>query len=113
MNIKQVGQLLRSQGVAESAIATFQQFNVSGKMLVDGLNDGELSDMGFKTPIQLRGIKTALQMLASEGWYVWVIMMNHRVLIFCRSIYLIAYDLIIMRIDIFEVVLYHYYSLLP
>ncbi len=67
MNIKQVGQLLRSQGVAESTVATFQQFNVRGKMLVDGFNYTELTEMGFKSSIQVRGIKELLLQLTSEG----------------------------------------------
>jgi hypothetical protein len=67
MNIKQVGQRLRSQGVAEGTIETFQQFNVSGNMIVDGLNETEIMEMGFKSSIQVRGIKNMLLQLTSEG----------------------------------------------
>jgi hypothetical protein len=67
MNIKQVGQLLRAQGVAESTIATFKEFNVCGNMIVDGINETEIMEMGFKSSIQVRGIKSILLRLSSEG----------------------------------------------
>jgi hypothetical protein len=67
MNPTQVAKLLKANGASDKAVANFLDNDISGKTIVDGISDEDFNDLGFKTPIQRRGIKDILQLIISNG----------------------------------------------
>ncbi len=64
---QQVAKLLKARGANDKAVAAFLDNNISGKVIVDGLSDEDLQDIGFATPIQRRSIKAILELIISDG----------------------------------------------
>ena len=67
MNPKQVGELLSSMGVGDDVVTTFGTFVITGKMVVDGLSEDDLKEMGFTSALKRRGIMQILGQLVSSA----------------------------------------------
>ncbi len=73
---KQVATLLKARGASEKAVANFLDNDITGKVIVDGFSDDDLNDLGFKTPVQRRGIRGILDLIISNGMCVFNITAN-------------------------------------
>jgi hypothetical protein len=47
-------------GVGADVVATFVAYVITGKMVVDGLSDDDLKEMGFTSALKRRGIMQIL-----------------------------------------------------
>ncbi len=66
MNPRQVSALLTTEGLDGDTAALFHKFNVTGKMILDGISEQDLEEMGFKTSFQRRGIVQILKQLSNK-----------------------------------------------
>ncbi len=66
LNPKQLSQLLRDNGLADALAEVFFVNGVDGQVVVDGISDDELKQMGF-TGIQVRTTRSMLNKLAGNG----------------------------------------------
>ncbi len=69
MDPQQVAKLLKARGASDVFITRFVENGVTGKTIVKGLSDEDLTEMGFATNIQRRGIKDILELIVSSGWF--------------------------------------------
>jgi hypothetical protein len=67
MNPKQLGDLLTSMGVGDDVVAPFVAFVITGKMVVDGLSEDDLKEMGFTSALKRRGIMQILGQIVSSS----------------------------------------------
>lgn len=63
LNPKQVAELLKVHGASDKAVANFLDNDISGIVLVDGLSDDDLVEIGFSVGVQRRGIKAILNLI--------------------------------------------------
>ncbi len=61
MNPRQVGQLMKSHGASDDTVSAFEKNEVAGQVIVDGITDDDLKEMGFTSGIKRRGILSMLQ----------------------------------------------------
>jgi hypothetical protein len=66
MNPRQVGQLMKSHGASDETVTAFEKNEVAGQVIVDGITDEDLKEMGFACGIQRRGILSMLQMISRD-----------------------------------------------
>ena len=69
MTPAQVASLLKSYGASDVFVARFVDNGITGEIIVDGLSDEDLKEMGFTSGIQLRGIKGILKIIVPGGWF--------------------------------------------
>ena len=67
MNPKQVAALLKAHGASDETVAAFLDNDISGQVIVDGLSDDDLVQIGFTGAVQRPGIRTILKLIISHG----------------------------------------------
>ena len=67
MTTKDVCTRLKSYGAADNITAKFEENAVTGRVISDGLNDDDLKDLGFMTPVQRRGVASMLLLITSNN----------------------------------------------
>ena len=61
MDPGQLTQLLLSKGVAQGIVDHFTQNAISGKLVMDGLSDDDLKEMGIALVVQRKAVLAALK----------------------------------------------------
>ena len=72
MDPKQLSQLLEQKGLDASVVSLFSEHSVSGQLIVEGLDDDDLVEMGIDSGIKRKAVKAFLKQLSApvlEGVY--------------------------------------------
>ncbi len=67
MDAAHLADLLNAKGAAADVVLAFRQFAVTGGMVLDGISDEELKEMGIVSALKCRGIKSIMEIIQREG----------------------------------------------